>query len=319
MKLNLKILGAVFVLLSTTGAFAETITVKSSDPFDYKHVVLSSPGGDVTIKADLIFPDGVDETKKIPAMIFVHGSGGIMPRHQKWLTLFRELGIATVQADHFSPRGASTTVGNQSKVTGAAMTADALNLLNAVAKHPRIDPTRIGIMGGSKGGGVATYVAWNPITKGIAGNNSFAAFIPLYPPCVRFEKKDMSKAPMLMMLGSRDNWTGVEDCLTSVKELQAAGFDNINVKVYEGAYHGFDDDKPIRTYNDGYSFTRCRFVIKADGTTVETKSGKSLDTPSNRKAAVRGCISKGVTLGGNFVMKQATADVREFVKQALLN
>jgi dienelactone hydrolase len=299
---------------------SETITVQSSNPFDYVHIVDGSgPGGDVTIEADLVFPDGVDPSKKVPAMIFVHGSGGKQGRHQKWLSLFRELGIATVYADHFAPRGASSTVGNQSKVTGAAMTADALNLLNALANHPRIDASKIGIMGASKGGGVATYVAWNPITKAIAGDSAFAAFIPLYPPCVRFEKKDMSKAPMLMMLGDSDNYTGVSQCVASVRELQVAGFDNLTVKSYAGAYHAFDDDRGIRSLDDGYNLTGCKFLIRADGTTIEEKSGLSLAKPSNRRSAFGGCISKGVTLGGYHVMDEATADVRAFITKALLN
>ena len=128
-------------------------------------------GDKVTINAELRFPKDGKEPEKIPAMVFVHGSGGPLPRHQKWLRLFREMGFATVYANHFKPRGVSSTVGNQTRVTGAMMTADALYLLNALTKHPRIDPNRIGIMGGSKGGGVAFYVTWNPLRKAIAKDN----------------------------------------------------------------------------------------------------------------------------------------------------
>ena len=297
----------------------EMIEVVSSNPYNFLALMNNPRAGDkVTIKAELRFPKDVKESEKIPAMVFVHGSGGPLPRHQKWLRLFREMGIATVYGNHFKPRGVSSTVGNQTRVTGAMMTADALYLLNALAAHPRIDPNRIGIMGGSKGGGVAWYVTWNPLREVIAKDKQFAVSIPLYPPCIYWEKKDFTGKPMLMMIGDKDDWTGVDQCVSSMKDIRVAGYSNMQIKLYKGAYHGFDTDKGIRKYSKGYSLTKCKIVVQADGKLIEKVSGFGTDTPATKKKMFAGCAKKGVTLGGNHVMPQAMQDVREFLTKALL-
>ena len=297
----------------------EMIEVVSSNSYNFL-ALMSNPsgGGAVTIKAELRFPKDVKESEKIPAMVFVHGSGGPLPRHQKWLRLFREMGIATVYANHFKPRGVRSTVGNQTRVTEGMMTADALYLLNALSEHPRIDPNRIGIMGGSKGGGVAWYVTWNPLRKVIAKDKQFAVSIPLYPPCIYWEKKDFTNNPMLMMIGDKDDYTGVDQCVSSMKDIRAAGYSNMQIKLYKGAYHGFDSDKGIRKYSKGYGLTKCTFVVQADGKLIEKVSGFGTDTPATKKKMFRKCARKGVTLGGNHVMPQAMQDVREFLTKALL-
>jgi len=297
----------------------EMIEVVSSNPYNFLALISNpSGGGAVTIKAELRFPKDVKESEKIPAMVFVHGSGGPLPRHQKWLRLFREMGIATVYANHFKPRGVRSTVGNQTRVTEGMMTADALYLLNALAEHPRIDPNRIGIMGGSKGGGVAWYVTWNPLRKVIAKDKQFAVSIPLYPPCIYWEKKDFTNKPMLMMIGDKDDYTGVDQCVSSMKDIRAAGYSNMQIKLYKGAYHGFDSDKGIRKYSKGYGLTKCTFVVQADGKLIEKVSGFGTDTPATKKKMFRKCARKGVTLGGNHVMPQAMQDVREFLTKAFL-
>jgi|TARA_Y100000294_G_scaffold175624_2_gene196167 dienelactone hydrolase len=297
----------------------EMIAVVSASPYNFVSL-MNNPraGGAITINAELRFPKDGKESRKIPAMVFVHGSGGPLPRHQKWLRLFREMGIATAYANHFKPRGVRETVGNQTRVTGEMMTADSLYLLNALAEHPRIDPNRIGIMGGSKGGGVAWYVTWNPLREAIAKEKQFAASIPLYPPCIYWEKKDFTDKPMLMMIGDKDDWTGVDQCVSSIQEIQAAGYSNMQVKLYKGAYHGFDSDKGIRQFSKGYDLTKCKLVVQADGRVIEMTSGYGTDTPETKKKMFAGCVSKGVTLGGNHVMPQAMQDVREFLTKALL-
>ena len=226
------------------------------------------------------------------------------------------MGLVTVQADHFAPRRQTSTVGDQTNVSGAAMAGDALRLLVALAAHPRIDPERIGIMGSSKGGGVAIYTAWNRLRRRLAGDRRFAVHIPLYPTCVYWEDKDLSRQPMLVMLGEKDNWTGVRHCRESARELQAAGHDGIEVKVYPGAYHGFDSSSGVFDVATGYSLLDCRFVIQADG--LEVASGRPMDSVANKRKALDACATRGVTVGGQGAPPQALQDVRDFLRRTLL-
>ncbi len=120
------------------------------------------------------------------------------------------------------------------------------------------------------------------------------------------------------MIGTKDNWTGVKHCVSSMKEIQSAGYSNMQVKLYKGAYHGFDGDKEIREFSKGYDTTKCKIIVKTDGKVIEKVSGFGTDTPATKKKMFAGCASKGVTLGGNHVMPQAMQDVREFLTKALL-
>ena len=321
----LKTLGLVTVALAgllsaatISAAFGdEVIAVTSANPFDL-HALLEDPtaGGAVPLEAELIFPANTPTEGKLPAMIFVHGSSGPLARHERWLDLIREMGIATLRADHLKARGELSTIGDHTNLTGAAITADVLHLLKAAAAHPRLDPKRIGIMGSSKGGGVAIYSAWRPLRERIARAQRFAAHIALYPPCIYWQRKDFSEVPMLLMIGSEDNWTGVDHCVESVKALREAGFDNIAVKLYPGAHHGFDGNRELRTIGNGYSLVDCRFEIGPDG--EEFASGIRMDTVENKRRALETCATRGVTLGGGQDLSEAMNDVRTILQKALL-
>lgn len=298
---------------------SETMLVKSTNSYGIVDLLKNpTPKDEVSIKLTIRYPDGVDEKAILPAIVFVHGSGGPSPRHEKWLSMFRGMGIVTVQSDHFESRGISSSVGDQTRVTGSMMTGDALRILNALVEHPRIDPTRIAIMGSSKGGTVAQSVAWEPLRKVISGDNMYAAHIPLYPSCTSFEDKTFSNKPMMVMIGDKDNYTGVTQCVDYANEFIQAGYSNLTVKLYPEAYHGFDGDGGYRDLDNAYSVVECKFVIRKDGTIYEATSDLGMDDPSSRKKALRSCARKDtVRLGGNHVMPQAMKDVRDFLSKAL--
>jgi hypothetical protein len=55
--------------------------------------------------------------------------------------------------------------------------------LELLAKHPRIDARRIGIIGGSRGGVVALYASLKRFQRMYAPPAQFAVYVALYPPC----------------------------------------------------------------------------------------------------------------------------------------
>ena len=67
-------------------------------------------------------------------------------------------GIAVI--DSFKPRGLRNVISNQSLVSSWDMENDAFAALAELQKDERIDPSRIGIMGLSKGGLVAQNAAF---------------------------------------------------------------------------------------------------------------------------------------------------------------
>ena len=132
-----------------------------------------------------VFPDKVDG--KIPAMLVMHGSGGPAKREYDYAERFAKMGVAAIVIDSFSPRGIKDVITNQEAVRSSEMALDAIAVLQEAAKHPKLDSSRIGIIGFSKGGAVALRTPLDFVNK--AGNAQFALHIAMYPNCDSFRLK----------------------------------------------------------------------------------------------------------------------------------
>ena len=96
----------------------------------------------------------------------------------------------------------------------AANVADALAALKLLSTHPRIDPRRIGVLGLSKGGQVARYTELEPFRQAVIGDDTrFALHVAFYPYCSDWYMSErITKAPMLLLLGGKDNYTPASPC-----------------------------------------------------------------------------------------------------------
>lgn len=298
---------------SLAGGEDGRIHFESTSPYDFGHI-LDGSGNDrrVTVFGDLAIPKG--KKGKLPAMVFVHGSGGWSPNHERYLREFERMGIATFRTDSFRPRGVESTVGEQVSVTETMMVSDAFHALRLLRTHPRIDPERIGIMGTSKGGGVALFTAWEPLRKAAMGGLAkFALHIPLYPPCGMFRPLHFSGAPVLILSGELDKWTPAAPCVELMEALGEKGYD-AQITVYPGAHHAFDSDQPVYRIERAFNITKCRFEVQPDGVTVEKTSGVPLDSLENRKLALSRCARRGVLAGQNLAARGKTmVDVKNFM------
>ncbi len=308
-------LGCLLTLgvLLTAAARAGEVTIRSASPYQLGDLLkLAAPVYDVEIDADLVYPD---ETRDVmPAFVFMHGSGGRLLRHQRYLELARDLGFATLQIDSFGPRGVTSTVGNQTNVTAAMMTTDVLRALRFLAERPDIDPDRIVIMGSSKGAIAAMFAAWTPIRRKVAGELDYAGYLLLYPLCAEIEDGQVTAAPVHVFIGELDNWTPAAPCIAQVERMKAQGRDWA-ITLYEGAYHGFDAPiDGIRNMPHAYSMVGCNVALRADGYEYETGSGHLL-TRAERPKAFRSCARKGaVKMGGYHAADALLADVDKFLR-----
>jgi dienelactone hydrolase len=124
-----------------------------------------------------------------------------------------------------------------------AFTLDAYRMLEVLAKHPRVDPTRVVLMGFSRGGQGALFASlkrfhqmWNK--SGI----EFAAYIPFYPDCMTSYQSDTDVAdkPIRIFHGTPDDYNPVAVSKKYVERLKAAGRD-VQLTEYPNAQHGFDN------------------------------------------------------------------------------
>lgn len=280
----------------------------------------------IDLPATLFLPQG---TAKVPAMVIVHGSGGVTrQREGRYARELQRMGVAALVIDSFSPRGISTTVSDQGQISSLQMTVDAYFAAVALAKHPRINPAKIGVMGFSKGGTVSLYASrrdfLNRLKKRLPAVRPFALHVAFYPWCGNFWT-DMRTTgmPVYALIGARDTYTGVEPCLEWVRRSRAAGAD-VSSTVYPGATHGWDGDNTWRL-ESGQNFSQCVFEQQADGSWKERVSGiQFIDASGQRdrdayRRAVGRCMSRGVSGGLHLETKtRSMADLKARVRRHLL-
>jgi dienelactone hydrolase len=269
-------------------------------------------GVPVTLAGELRIPR--PGTARLPAVILVHGSGGLGTNIDAWAKEINALGAAVFILDSFSGRGITSTVTDQTQLDSLAMMTDAYRALALLAKHPRIDPARIAVMGFSKGAMTAVYSA------GIRFENlyspagpRFAAHIGLYTPCNTTFRDDEKTdgTPIRLFHGTPDDWVAVAPCRDYVARLKQAGAD-VTLTKYPGAWHAYDNPatSPPVINAQAQTTRACRMREGADGV-MNADTGKVFSYAD-------ACVQHGAHLGYDPAATAATvAAVRDFLKAAL--
>ena len=183
-----------------------TMTVSDSD------FLAGKDGKAVTVAGQLRVAQG---TGKLPVVILMHGSGGMGAQLDTWSRLFNAMGVSTFAIDGFTGRGLTSVNTNQAELGRLNFILDIYGALGVLAKHPRVDPQRIVLMGFSRGGQAALYASltrfhkmWNK------SGASFAAYIPFYPDCATsyIDDTDVAAAPIRIFHGIADDYNPVSTC-----------------------------------------------------------------------------------------------------------
>lgn len=264
MSSYLKCLLVVFIY-SFIFSEAQIVSFESANPFSLKDIITNIDNLEKqTVSGILTIPDNI-KSDKVPLIIGIAGSKGWGEHHHKYLKMYQNMGIATLQLQSFKSRDVSSTVGTQNTVTIAMIILDSYRALEALSKNPLIDMDNIGITGWSLGGGVSLFSGWKPIVDAINSDYSFAAHLPIYPPCfAEPETVDFVDAPIHILIGELDEWVPAEACV-DLTNLMSDNGANVGITVYEGAHHSYDRESDIEIANNGYSFTDCRFKMNDEG------------------------------------------------------
>jgi dienelactone hydrolase len=251
-------------------------------------------------------------TDRLPAVILMHSAGAINPATDQWAQEFNNIGIATLMVDSFSGRGFHTP-DDQSKLAPLPMMIDAYRALESLALHPRIDPSRIAVMGFSKGATAAVYSS-NERFRKLYGppNAEFAAHIGLYTPCYMLHDDDkVTGKPIRLFHGVADDLTSIEPCRAYVQRLKAAGVD-VALAEYPDTYHAYDfawRKEPFKLASLPVD-RNCSLVEGDGGQFLNSKTGKLFD-PKNDP-----CMEKGATLA--YYNEEATVATTKAVKEFLV-
>ena len=250
-----------------------------------------SYGETQTISGTLNFPANAPD-KNVPAVILLHGGGGISTPQAHWIKTLNSIGLATFMVDsNWARRNCKKDKKNKSfKVggpycngthRGMLRIVDAYRALELLSKHPRIDSTRIGCLGTSLGGVGCLYQSVKRFQKmwGTPGIE-FAASVPMYPVCTTKWKEDdvMSDEPIRIHIGELDQYGSAESCVKYVERLRTKGKD-ITVTVYPGVHHTFEAkiitrDGPQTTFKQQGEFTaQCYFEENTELTAADLGEG----------------------------------------------
>ncbi|MGD8761837.1 MAG: dienelactone hydrolase family protein [Desulfobacteraceae bacterium] len=194
----------------------------------------------VTISGTLKMPKKV--VGKVPAVIILHGVGGVFAHYFEAADMLNEMGIAAFVVDSFETRGMTSVVDVPKKLfhSYSIRISDAYAALELVSTHPKIDRSRIAVLGYSMGARVALFVASEKIRWSfIADDLRFAASIGYYPPCsLQLKNIDFTDTPVLMLLAEKDNMAPIEPCLDYIQRIKDSGTEAEAI-VYKGVHHGF--------------------------------------------------------------------------------
>lgn len=183
-----------------------------------------------------------EATEPLPAVVLLHGSGGLASSVLGWQEALTGLGLASFAPDCFSARGLQSTVEDQGALPQLAMAIDALRCLAFLRRDPRLDPGRIAVIGFSRGG-LAALVAGQRRFQRLAGlqGPGFAAAVAFYPSLWLRLRGDLERdaAPVLVLQGDADDYVGVKQLQRYNAELQDAGA-AWQLRWLPGAGHVFD-------------------------------------------------------------------------------
>jgi dienelactone hydrolase len=272
-------------------------------------IQVSRPRPAATAQGELVLPANAPADARLPAVVLVHGSGGVYPEQiTYWAKLFNEQGIAAFVINIFAPRGVKATGEDQSQVPYVADTADAFAALGMLASHPRIDPKRIAVMGFSRGGITALRSAALRIVSGSApAGQRFAAHISVYgggcSNVLALTPKPgvFSGAPMLFVHGDADDYAYISDCRSYAQRVAAAGTP-VEFVVVPGARHKFDVDDTRLVNARQNSKTKEGCPLELDITDLKVhdrRNGEALPQDKIQSLGRELCADRGATLEGD--------------------
>lgn len=274
----------------------EEVTFASHSPFSLVDVG-GGPADDPPTQAEatLFLPKAASAATPVPAVILLHGASGVQSARE--LTYGRQLagmGIAALVVDAFAPRRefARGFVQRLLEITEVMVLADAYAALGYVATRPEIDERRVVLMGFSYGGMVATYAAYRQTATLFAPDGlRFAGHVAFYAPCVaRFDDRRTTGAPVLMLMGAKDEIIDQARCAETARDLEDGGSE-VRMIVYQDAYHQWDGAR-ASPWRAPRNLVGCRFVVERDGDVRDASTFLPMVSPFTRRVILALCTDR---------------------------
>jgi len=294
-------------------ARTELYQIRTLNLSDRQFLTADAGGEAVTISGQLRIAQG---NGKLPVVVLQHGSAGFSANVDAWSRELNELGISTFALDGMTGRGLVEVNSNQALLGRLNFILDIYRALDVLAKHPRVDPERIVLMGFSRGGQAALYASlkrfqqmWN--RSGV----SFVAYIPFYPDCKTtfIDETDVMDRPIRIFGGTLDDYNPIAACKLYAERLKKAGRD-VELTEYPTASHAFDNPlgaQPAAVSPKFETVRNCTISEGPDGVLVNGETGRPFSYQDS-------CVAHGPHLGYDAAATTAAkAAVKTFLRTTL--
>lgn len=239
------VLFGLFVVVPRSLFAADWVVFNSAGtpptPFQLKRAkakgIELKPEPGTPLRGLLFRPNG---DKPFPAVVLLHGCRGIQAYQKGWANKLSEWGYVVLLVDSFGPRKAEHICAKHleldtHEVVGGRV-ADAVGGHAYLSALQFVDSKRIAVMGWTRDavlsavfeGGIAQFF-----------DARFQAAIAFYPNC-SYRTSGKVMAPVLALMGDQDDSRSSDHC----ERMAIASNDGpapIELKLYPGVQHGFDD------------------------------------------------------------------------------
>jgi uncharacterized protein len=210
-------------------------------------------GKTILLGARLQLP--TDASGAMPAVIMMHGTGGIRYSGVYYAAALNDAGIATLEVDQWGGRGLPGGPSSRPAHLGDNL-PDIAGAYHLLAARSDIDATRIGLLGESMGGIETLLMMTKRNSDAVLGSGvHFKAAVALYPICWLYNQVpgadfvNLVDAPVRIMVGSEDDYDGGgAACEAMLHGLAPADAAHVSLRVFPGATHIFD------TFTGPYEF-----------------------------------------------------------------
>ena len=206
----------------------------------------------ITVAAQLSLPKS---EQPVPAVIVVHGSGGVDERGSFYSQALNNAGIATLELDMWAARGLQGGLSRPSHVRETL--PDIYAALAFLQQHKGIDGDNIGLMGFSWGVVVAMLMA----TEQQSQTQPLKAMVANYPVCWAYNKvpgyeftEISDEKTLLIIAGEQDLYDAPNDCQDLINSLPVSDQQQVELLSLPLATHGFELPRASSEFFDPYAF-----------------------------------------------------------------
>lgn len=239
------------IIIDDESSRSVTVHIPSRDPDALEEVVEHGSAPRLNLQGQLFLPEG-EPTNRV-GVVVVQGLGGVKPERE--LTYGHKIakaGHVALVIDTFGSRGLAETSDNLKalQVASWALLADAFAGLRFLAKHPAVNRNAICVIGFSWGGMVAVLCAYEQIRTNYLKDDPlrFGGHVAYYGCSIpRLENPTTTGAPLLVMIGKRDENVSVERTREICSDLRRGGSE-VELEVYDG-YHQWDGKDRTKRHN----------------------------------------------------------------------